>query len=513
MSPVLGNGFVNYDDPIYVTKNEAIRTRFNAASVRRAMTSIDALNWHPLTWMSLQLDYRLYELKPLGYHLTNLLLHLASTLILFGALNAMTGAVWRSALTAALFAVHPLHVESVAWVAERKDVLSGLFWMLTMAVYARYARAPSAGRYLLVTVSLALGLMAKPMLVTLPFVLLLLDYWPLRRAETETVKSAGWLIIEKLPFFALAAGASVMTWQAQHTGGAIESFEHYPLDVRIENSLVSYVRYIGFTIWPRGLAVLYPHPGNTLPLWQVIAAGLGLVAITVLTFLMRRRAPYLLVGWLWYIGALVPVIGLVQVGQQALADRYTYIPLIGLFIAAAWGLGDIINRRSESRIFIVGGAAAAVIAYAVCSFCQAQPWKDSVALWEHALAVAPDNFTARNQLGFALLEENGSAEEAEKHLRAAIELRPNYARAFTNLGKALARQNKNEEAILWYQRALAIEPNLYETRNNLGIALAKNGQLDAAIEQLAEAVRLAPQYEEAKLNLERALDAKSRARP
>jgi tetratricopeptide (TPR) repeat protein len=513
LSPVLGNGFVNYDDPIYVTVNEAIRTRFSAASVRRAMTAMEALNWHPLTWMSLQLDYRLYELKPLGYHLTNLMLHLASTLILFGALNAMTGGFWRSALVAALFAVHPLHVESVAWVAERKDVLSGFFWMLTMAAYARYARAPNAGSYVLVAVCLTLGLMAKPMLVTLPCVLLLLDYWPLRRAEPGTGKSIGWLVVEKLPLFALAAGASVLTWNAQQAGGAIESLESYPLGSRIENALVSYVRYIGMAIWPSGLAVFYPHPGSKLQVWQVVGAGALLIVITAGTIALRRRAPYFLVGWLWYGGTLVPVIGLVQVGQQALADRYTYIPLIGVFITVAWSFGDLLIRCPDLRIWAIAATAAAVMACAVGSWRQARHWKDSVSLWEHALSVTPDNYTVRNALGRGLLEENGSAAAAEEHFRAALELRPGYVKALGNLGRALARQEKNEEAILWYQRALEIEPDSFETRNNLGIALAKCGRLDEAIEQLQETVRLAPDYEEARLNLERALDAKSRARP
>ena len=511
---VLGNGFVNYDDPIYVTANAYIRTPFGPSSVRRAFASTDALNWHPLTWMSLQLDYRLFGLRPWGYHLTNLMLHLGSTLVLFGALYAMTGAIWRSALVAALFAIHPLHVESVAWVAERKDVLSGFFWMLTMATYAGYVRAPSWSRYLLVVMSFGLGLMAKPMVVSLPFVLLLLDYWPLQRIATR--RSAAWLVMEKAPLFALAAGASVLTWHAQQSGGAIESLDSFPFSVRVENALVSYARYVGMTFWPRGLAVFYPHPGESLSLGLAVMAGVVLLAITAATLLLRRRAPYLLVGWLWFLGTLVPVIGLVQVGQQALADRYTYIPLIGVFLAFAWGLGDIVGRWPNWRSYLVVGTGAALAALAVCSWLQVRHWKSSTALWEHALVVAADNATARNNLGLALLEENNSAAqaaEAEIHLRAAVELRPNHVRAYTNLGKALARQEKNDEAIVWYQRAISIEPDLPETRNNLGIVLAKCGRLDEAIEQLKEAVRLAPNFEEARHNLEFALGAKSRARP
>jgi tetratricopeptide (TPR) repeat protein len=508
---VLGNGFVNYDDPIYVTANDAIRTRFSAASTLRAMTALEALNWHPLTWMSLQLDFRIYELKPFGYHLTNLLLHIASTLTLFGVLNAMTGAVWRSALVAALFAVHPLHVESTAWIAERKDVLSGFFWMLTMAAYVPYTRAPTIGRYVLVVSVYCLGLMSKPMVVTLPCVLLLLDFWPLRRFADS--RSTVWLMVEKVPLFILAAGASVLTWSAQGRGGAIESLENFPPSVRIENALTAYMRYIGMTFWPNGLAVFYPHPGDNLPLWQPLGAAILLTAITAAVVFLRRRAPYLLVGWLWYVGTLVPVIGLVQVGQQSIADRYTYVPLIGLFIAAAWGIGEVADRLPSLRSIVIAGTVAAVAACSVVTWLQVRHWKDSVSLWRHALETAPDNYVARNNLGLGLLETNGSAVEAEEHLRAAIEFRPDGVRALTNLGKALARQEKNEEAILCYQRALAVEPDLPETRNNLGIVLAKTGRLDEAIEQLTEAARLAPWFLEARQNLERALEAKRRAPP
>lgn len=510
---VLGNGFVNYDDPIYVTVNDRIRAPFNAASLRGALTATEALNWHPLTWMSLQFDHRLYGLRPWGYHLTSLLLHMGSAVLLFGVLRATTGAIWRSALVAVLFAVHPLHVESVAWVAERKDVLSGFFWMLTMAAYVGYVRLPSVGRYLLVALALALGLMAKPMVVTLPCVLLLLDYWPLLRLQIADCKCSMRLLAEKLPLFGLAAVASMLTWHAQHGGGAIESLERYSFGVRIENALVCYVRYIGLTLWPSGLAVLYPHPGDALPLWQPMAAGTLLVVITGMAVALRRCMPHLLVGWMWYLGTLVPVIGLVQVGQQALADRYTYIPLIGLFIALAWGLGDLVDRWPEWRKIVIAGAVASVLGLAVCAWLQVRHWKDSIALWDHALQVTAENSTARNNLGLAHLEEKGSAATAEEHLRAAIALQPGYVRAFANLGRALDRQGKTEEAIGWYRQALDIEPDLPETRNNLGIALAKRGRLDEAIEQLTEAVRLAPEYADARRNLERAKDAKSKAQP
>jgi hypothetical protein len=513
-SYTLGNRFVNYDDPEYVTANPHIRGSFRPASLVWAFTTIEANNWHPLTWMSLQLDHRLFGLRPWGFHLTNLLLHIGSTLLLFVALRSMTGAVWRSALVAALFAVHPLHVESVAWVAERKDVLCGFFWMAAMVAYAGYVRGPNAGRYLLVAAGFALALLAKPMAVTLPCVLLILDYWPLCRTTSQKGRSTMMALLwEKVPLIALAAGAAILTWDAQQTGGAIGSLERFPMGVRIENALVGYVRYVGMTLWPSGLAPFYPYPGDELPLWQPIAAGAVLAGISACVVAWARRAPYLLVGWLWYLGTLIPVIGFVQVGEQALADRYTYIPLVGLFIMAAWGLGDLAERWPKLRRVAIAGAVLAIGACTVSTWLQVQHWKNSITLWEHALAVTADNPVARVNAGRAQLEEHGSDAAAEQHLRRSIELRPGYVVALVNLGIVLDRQGKTNEAIGWYQQALELEPNRPVTRNNLGIALAKVGRLDEAIEQLTEAVRLADDYEEARRNLHGALEAKRRASP
>jgi hypothetical protein len=511
---VLAIGFVNYDDPEYVTANPHIRASFRAASLLWAFSTTEANNWHPLTWMSLQLDHRLFGLRPWGYHLTSLLLHIGSTLLLFATLGSITGAVWRSALVATLFAVHPLHVESVAWVAERKDVLCGFFWMATMAAYVAYTRAPSIGRYLLVAAALSLALMAKPMAVTLPCVLLLMDFWPLGRAASDKRRSTLFALLpEKIPLFALAAGAAILTWNAQQSGGAIEPSERLPFGVRIENALVSYVCYIGMMLWPSGLAPFYPHPGNALPLWQPIAAGILLTGITALTIALALRAPYLPFGWLWFLGTLVPVIGLVQVGEQSLADRYTYIPLVGLFVMFAWGLGDLGERWPALRRAAIAAAVAAICACTVLTWLQVPYWRNSIALWEHALEATADNPVARINAGRAHLEEGGSASAAEQHLRRAIARRPGYVVAFVNLGMALDRQGKTQEAIGCYQQALDIEPNRPVTRNNLGIALAKVGRLDEAIEQLTEAVRLASDYEEARRNLRGAQEAKRRASP
>jgi hypothetical protein len=516
----IGNGFVNFDDPVYVTSNEQIKQKFGPTSLRWAFTATEALNWHPLTWMSLQLDHRLFGMRPSGYHLTSLGLHIASTVLLFGVLKRMTGALWRSALAAALFAVHPLHVESVAWVAERKDVLSGFFWMATLWLYVGYVRDPRSVRYALVGGSLALGLMAKPMVVTLPCVLLLLDYWPLRRLAgiryavldlppDRAGRTLRFLILEKVPLFLLVAGGCFMTWYAQRSGGEIRSFDEFPLGARIANAVVSYVRYLSMTVWPSGLAPFYPYPSEALPLWQVVGSAALLLGITLLAIALARRLPYLVVGWFWYLGTLIPVIGLIQVGEQALGDRYTYLPLIGIFLAAAWGIGDLAERWPNARKALIAGSFVVIAACVVCTWMQVRTWLDSRSLWEHALQVTPDNPIARNNLGLALWAESGNPAEAEEHLRVAVRLKPDYARAYTNLGMAFDLQGKHKDAIAAYRQALGIHPDLPGTRYNLGIALAKDGQIDEAIEQLREAVRLG--HAEAQAKLDRALATKRNA--
>jgi hypothetical protein len=515
--PGLLNGFVNYDDPIYVTANEHIKEKIGPTGLRWTFTATEALNWHPLTWMSLQLDHRLYGLRAWGYHLTSLLLHIASTLLLFAVLRRMTGARWRSALVAALFAVHPLHVESVAWVAERKDVLSGFFWMATLWFYSTYVKSPSIARYVFVAGGLLLGLMAKPMVVTLPCVLLLLDYWPLQRLVVNDVsglKSQSprprhplqFLILEKLPLFLLVGGGCAVTWYAQQSGGEIRSFDEFPLSVRFSNALVSYVSYLGMTFWPSGLAPFYPHPGDSLPQWQVLGSAGLLCGITTLAIALARRLPYMFVGWFWYVGTLVPVIGLVQVGEQALADRYTYVPLVGVFLAMSWGIGDLLERSPQTRRLVIPAIITVLIGCVLCTWMQVRTWHDSRGLWEHALRVTLDNAIARNNLGLAVLEEHGNPAIAEEHLRMALHLRPGYARAYVNLGTALDKQGKIKDAIDAYRQALAIQPNLPVTRYNLGIALAIDGQTDEAIEQLREAVRLG--HEGAQAKLDRALATK-----
>ena len=464
---VQGHAFVTLDDYQYVVENPHVRHGLTPQGIVWAFTTGYASNWHPLTWLSHMLDCTLYGLNPKGHHLNSLLLHLANTLLLFWVLRRMTAALWRSAFVAALFALHPLHVESVAWVAERKDLLSTLFWMMTVGAYARYVERPGLGRYLLTLLLFAFGLMAKPMLVTLPFVLLLLDYWPLGRRHLAPLR----LIREKLPFFALTTISSIITFSVQKSWGAVIST--LPLKDRIANALVSYVTYIGKTMWPVNLACFYPHPLDTLPRWQVGGSLLLLVGISIFVIRAGRRCPYLPVGWFWYLGTLVPVIGLVQVGAQAMADRYTYIPLIGLFLITAWTAAEVGSKRSRLRMSLWVGMLLPFLA--VGSWLQAQSWRTSVTLFEHALAVTRNNQIAHNNLG-NILARQGRFKEASYHLSAAVRLNPNHATSQNNLGSLFMQQGRLQEAIAHLSKAVQIDPEMQEARFNLRIALQRMTQ-------------------------------------
>jgi tetratricopeptide (TPR) repeat protein len=503
--PVYANDFVNYDDPQYVTANPHVKAGLSGEGVRWAFTSTEVLNWHPLTWLSLQLDASLYGSRPWGYHQTNLLLHAANALLLFLVLWRLTAAVWRSAAVAALFAVHPLHVESVAWVAERKDVLSTFFGLLALAAYVRYVERPTLSRYLPVAGAMVLSLMAKPMLVTLPAILLLLDYWPLGRLGIGRPAPLRLVLGEKIPLLALAVASAVLTVFAQHQGGAIESLETLPLGLRAGNAVVSYVRYLGLALWPVSLAPFYPHPRAALPAWQVAGAAALLAAVTALTLASYRRRPYLTVGWLWYVITLVPVIGVVQVGEQALADRYTYVPLIGPFVMMAWGLADLLAQRPALKTLLAPAAVASVLACAILTWRQTTFWRDGRTLWEHTLRVTTDNYLAENNLGAACLFGQGTPQEAEQHLRNAVRMHPDYWRAHARLGMALDQQGKLDEAIASYSQSLALQPDQPSTRNNQAIVLGKRGRLPEAIAQLEEATRLDPGFAEAYQNLALAL--------
>jgi len=573
--------FTNYDDPSYVTENIHIRHGITIQAIRWAFTTGYAANWHPVTWMSHMLDIQLFGLKPRWHHLTNLLFHIANTLLLFILFHRMTKAPWKSAFVAALFALHPLHVESVAWVSERKDVLSTFFWMLTIAAYIHYVehgtedgrqrsedrgrrteggisfsdiRPPSSVlRYLAVLILFSLGLMAKPMLVTLPFVLLLLDYWPLQRFDpkksgleisTEVTKpvsankrkgkSSGnhttgsgpgrdvqaifkeerpavhkyqWalvrpLILEKIPLLALATLSCIVTYFFQKKAGAVGSFEVLPPGVRIANVFVSYIIYIGKTIWPSNLAIFYPHPG-LLPLWQVLGAVVFFGVVTFAVIRTAKRFPYLAVGWLWFAGTLVPVIGIVQVGGQAMADRYTYIPLIGLFIMAAWGIPELLKKwqpthppRKEAFFAL---AASILTCFLIVTWIQVGYWRNSIALYDHSLKVT-------NPTDIILFNRGSAHDELGNHRQAisdydrAIEINPKYADAYYNRGVAYAELGNHRQAISDYDRAIEINPKYADAYYNRGVAYANIGNHRQAISDYARAIEINPKYADAYYN-------------
>jgi len=497
--PVAGHDFTNFDDPRYVTENPHVQQGVGFSSLVWAWGATRAANWHPLTWMSHQLDWQLYGSAPMGHHLTSLLLHLANTLLLFLIFDRLTGKTARSAFVAAAFAVHPLHVESVAWVAERKDVLSTLFWLLTILAYVHWTRARGTRNYLLVVAALACGLAAKPMLVTLPFVLLLLDFWPLGRAKSWS------LVREKIPLFALAAASSVVTFLVQSSGRTVASVDLYPLGARISNAVVSYVAYLWMTVWPRDLAVYYPHPGGTLEPWKVAAAAAVLVALTVAALLLRGSRPYVLVGWLWYLGTLVPVIGLVQVGAQGMADRYSYVPLIGIFLIVAWVVPDFLGaERSSSSPWVLAPGVVVVLFMFAGTRAQVATWKDSETLFRHALAVTENNFMAHNNLGTELSRQ-GRVPEAIEQLEQALRIRPGFAEVHVNLGTAKKSQGWLDQAREHFNEAIRLDGHSFEAHYNLGVVQSAQGRTEEAIALYRRAIEIDPDRPRAHSNLANAL--------
>ena len=499
-SSVRRNGFVYYDDPKYVTENHVVLRGLTMDGIKWAFTTGTDANWFPVTWLSHMLDVQLFGMNAGAHHLVSLIIHIASAVLLLLALTWMTGAPGRSAFVASLFALHPLHVESVAWVAERKDVLSTFFFMLTLCAYAQYARKPGGLRYSAVVAFFAIGLMCKPMLVTLPFLLLLLDLWPLKRVGRDSTAS---LIKEKLPLFALVIVSSVVTFLVQRAGGAVGGLDSYPLPTRVGNAVTAYAGYIRMMLWPAGLASFYPYPESLSP--GLVAVSIAIIALATFGAIRTARSyPYILVGWLWYLGTLVPVIGLVQVGNQALADRYTYIPLIGLFIIASWGAFDLAEKRRVPRPALPALAVIALAALTVIAQRQVSYWRDSISLWTRALAVTSENHVAHNNLGRELVEK-GNIDEAIAHYNAALRIKPAYATARTNLGVALAKRGKTDEAIASYMQALRLKPNFAEAHVDLGAALASQGKLSEAIDHYKTAIALNPNLPDARANLGLAL--------
>jgi tetratricopeptide (TPR) repeat protein len=457
-----------------------IRTGFSVQSLAWAFTTFYAANWHPLTWISYMMDSELFGLNPGEQHTVNVLLHLGSSILLFLTLERMTRQRWRCALVAGIFALHPLHVESVAWIAERKDVLSTFFQMLTLWLYARYTEDSKPGKYAAMAGAFALSLLAKPMAVTLPFVLILFDVWPLRRRRP---------LWEKVPLFAMSAAASMLTLLAQKSAGAIATLTRLPLSDRLSNAVVGYVRYIEKAFWPANLAVLYPIQRPSP--FAVFAAALILIAATVGAALSFRRRPYLLAGWLWFLGMLVPVIGLVQVGFQSIADRYTYVPLVGLSIVLIWTVGDTVESRPRLRQAAATAAVLALMALTVGAYRQTQYWKDSIALYRHAIAVTSGNSIIHNNLGIDL-QAAGRVEEATAQFREAVAAAPEYREALNSLGAILAYQGNEVEAIALHRRAIAADPNYANAHVNLGHELLETGQTQEAFVELTQALRLQP---------------------
>jgi tetratricopeptide (TPR) repeat protein len=481
-----------FDDAHYVTRNEHLRDGFTAPMLAWALQAGYASNWHPLTWLSHALDVEWYGLDPAGHHLTSLLLHLANTLLCFGLLRSLTGAQWRSALVAALFALHPLHVESVAWVSERKDVLSTLFWLATTWAWVAWVRRGGGLRQALVLACFTLGLLSKQMLVTLPFTLLLLDVWPLRRLS---VSRGAWpelraRLREKGALFVLAVFGSVATYVAQSRSGAVGDLTRFPLLVRVANALVSYVAYLGDLCLPRGLSIFYPYRTELTAL-QVGGAAVLLVALTCFALRQLERRPYLALGWLFYLGTLVPVIGLVQIGEQARADRYTYVPSIGIFLAATWLAHDLTRRYVALRRVATAGWLGALALLALATFHQVRLWRDDQTLFRHALAVTEDNYIAHDNLGYALVAEK-RLDEAIEHFEAARRARPEYAQAHNNLGRALLARGDFEAAAEHLSRARELAPDVPINTANLAFALAALGRTEEAQQAFAAAQRLAP---------------------
>lgn len=546
--------FLSFDDHQYVTQNPHIASgSITGENIVWAFTSVEAYNWHPLTWLSHLADARLYGLNPRGHHLSNVVLHAASSLLLLLFLSRCTGSVWRSSFVAALFALHPLHVESVAWVAERKDVLSAFFWFLTLVFYCEYAATRKRAPYLLALVSFALGLMAKPMLATLPAVMLLLDYWPLQRwpwrhlqGEKGERPSRGFfgtgrsLVAEKLPFLACSLCSVIITIYAQHKGGSVIALSALPFPLRAENALVAYVKYLGKTLWPNDLAVYYPFPA-AIPLPQVVGSLFVLLLVSAAAVFAGRRHPFFAVGWCWFLFTLLPVIGLMQVGRQSMADRYMYLPATGLFIAAAWGVPELTKGWRHGKALLAVLAGVAVLASAALTWNQLGYWRDGVTLYRHTLRVTADNYLINYNLGVDLAER-GEMDEAIWNLREALRIRPDFTEAHNNLGFALAGKGELDEAMLEYQAALRTNPNDakahanlgkvflqkgrpdaaigeyraavlanpadFDARNNLGVALAEKGDLDAAILEYRAALRMLPDNADAHGNLGVALTRK-----
>jgi len=505
--------FVNWDDGLYVTENVYVQKGLSEEGFIWAFTTSHAGNWHPITWLSHMLDCELYGLSPAGHHYTNIAFHIANTLLLFFILSKMTGTLWKSAFVAALFAIHPLHVESVAWVSERKDVLSTFFGLLMIGAYYRYIKAPDIKNYLLVIIFLSLGLMSKPMLVSFPFVLLLLDFWPLKRIQFKHnddlrsgkstcygSKGVFQLIVEKIPLIIIAVIFCILTFIIQRNGGVMAPLEALPLKTRIANALISYVSYVVKAIWPNNMSYYYPYLIGTFSVWQICGTTLLITSVVLGAIYLSRQYPYVLVGLFWYFGTLVPVIGLVQVSNQAMADRYTYIPLIGFFIIIVWGVPDILIKWQYRKTFLCVSAAVILPLLTTRAFLQARHWKNSVTLFENAVKINKNNYHALNNLVTALIN-NENYDEAYLYLSRAIKMDPQKAYLRINLANVLFLQSKPDEAISKYREILQTDSENADVHYNLAYVLSTQGKFDEAVSLYKKTLKIDPEYSKAHNNL------------
>ncbi len=518
-APVRQHPFVNYDDDAYVTENAHVQSGLNWDTIKWAFTTYEFVNWHPLTWISHALDYQMFQLDPGGHHETNVVLHVVNVLLLFWVLLRATGSPGLSLMVAALFAWHPVNVESVAWISERKNLLSMLFFLLALSAYRWYAREPRVTRYGAVAALFALGLMAKPQVITFPFVLLLWDYWPLQRMFADRTEPSGnlapipaksfsWLILEKLPLFAICLASAVITLRAERTGGTLSGIYFHPFPVRLQSAILSYVRYLGKAFWPSGLALYYPYPsGDSLALWRVIAASAILLAVTALVIAGRRRR-YLLVGWLWFLGTLVPMIGLMQVGIQAMADRYAYLSFIGLFIMVCWGVAEWAKQRHISSAILAAVSVVALLALAIMTRRQVSYWDDNVKLWSHAVAVTRNNYVAEDHLGGALLAD-GQLEAAMPHFYRAVAINPDDPDSNLNIGGYEQQQGNFPKAIAQYNKVIRATQDSavlnagvrVKAFDNMGYVYRELGDLPHARESFEGAVASDPQFAKAWIGL------------
>jgi len=504
---VISHQFIDLDDDLSIRDNPMVSGGLTLKGVAWAFTTFHDSNWHPLTWLAHMVDSQIFGLNAGGHLLVNALIHVANTLLLFLLLKRLTGASWRSAIVAALFALHPLHVESVAWAVERKDTLSTLFGLLCLLAYVRYAETPSWKRYAMVALWLSLGLMAKSMLVTWPFVLLLLDYWPLRRVEWQSANGIGrfvkaWmpLVREKLPLFCLVAASMVVTYQAQSYGGT-QALVDAPFSLRLSNAIVSYAKYLFLTVWPSGLGAYYPLSPGGVPAWQLAAAIVLLVVLTAIAIREAKKRPYLIVGWLWFLGTLIPVIGLVQVGVGfAMADRYHYVPSIGLFVAIVFGLSDLASTWRIGRVAIAASCSIVLLVLGSLTAIQVSFWRDSLTLFERTLSVTSNNALIQNQMG-TVLNRAGKHVVAIPYFAEALRIKPDYFHALANMGRVLRQQGKTAEAIGFYQRAIEVRPDSVKAHMQLGLVLVKEEKGDEALRQFYEAMKLAPNDPDIRTNL------------